>query len=66
MITCERYEEVNNGQIFLAHNNVLNESVDFPVHVLSEVTDVSKVPAAPSVRKQKGTLTASWGALKKG
>lgn len=55
-----------NGQIFLAHNNELNEAVDFPVHVLSEVTDVLAVPAAPSVRKRKGTLTTSWGALKKG
>lgn len=55
-----------NGEIFLAYNNVLNEAIDFPVHVLSEVTDVLAVPAAPSVRKQKGTITTSWGTLKKG
>ena len=55
-----------NGQIFLAHNNALNEAVDFPVHVLSEVTNVLAVPAAPAVRKPNGTLTTSWGALKKG
>ena len=55
-----------NGQIFLAHNNALNEAVDLPALMLSEVTDVLEVPAAPSVRKRKGTLTTSWGALKKG
>ena len=55
-----------NGQIFLAHNNALNEAVDLPALMLSEVTDVLEVPAAPSVRKRKGTLTTSWGALKQG
>lgn len=50
-----------NGHIFLSRN----DTPDDVVHELSDVTDVLVVAAAPAVRKQKGTLTTSWGALKK-